>query len=380
MKLLIRYLSAVFVVVLALPAVAQVTDSQVDRAREEVNKLVAENADIGQQVDAAFTRQVALEDEISSLTESIEYARIKLSELEARVQDVAVAMYMGSSTAGSLQILFSSDDESYNAGTQYLSEVNGLDVSVINELEIFKDELDRQTARLAAASEEQAANSALLEELAAQLYADLADAQGVYDQLVTQQATEEEQRRQDELRRQEAARLAATSTTAVSSTTSPGAATTTTPENTTTTSPPPPPPPPPSSSGGACPVAGAVYFSDTWGDARSGGRTHQGVDMMAARGTPVAAIYSGTIASLADNSLGGKTIWLSANGDTFYYAHLDSHASGLSVGQSVAEGEIIGTVGSTGNASDLYPHLHFEYHPGGGAAVNPYPLVKGICG
>lgn len=102
--------------------------------------------------------------------------------------------------------------------------------------------------------------------------------------------------------------------------------------------------------------------------------------MMAARGTPVAAIFSGTVSSLADNSLGGKTIWLSANGDTFYYAHLDSHASGLSVGQSVSEGEIIGTVGSTGNASDLYPHLHFEYHPGGGAAVNPYPLVKGICG
>lgn len=102
--------------------------------------------------------------------------------------------------------------------------------------------------------------------------------------------------------------------------------------------------------------------------------------MMALRGTPVAAIYSGTITSLASNSLGGKTIWLSANGDKFYYAHLDSHASGLSVGQSVSEGEIIGTVGSTGNASDLYPHLHFEYHPGGGAAVNPYPLVKSICG
>lgn len=384
MKTITRYLAGVVVLALALPALGQVTDSQVDRAQDEVNSLVAESADLGEQVQDAYARQFALENEIAELEKSIEYARIKISELEERVEDVAVAMYMGSSTTGSIKVLFSTDDESYSAGTQYLEEVNGVDASVINELKIFRRELDRQTGRLAEASAEQASNSAELEELASQLYADLADAQVVYDQLVEQQAIEAEERRQEELRRQEEERLAAeaaatstTTTLAAATTTSGGNDTTTTvPSDTTTTTPPPPPP----SGGGSCPVAGAVYFSDTWGDPRSGGRTHQGVDMMALRGTPVAAIYSGTISSLADNSLGGKTIWLSANGDTFYYAHLDSHAAGLSVGQSVSEGEIIGTVGSTGNASDLYPHLHFEYHPGGGAAINPYPLVKSICG
>lgn len=377
MRTIIRYLAGVLVLALAVPAWAQVTDTQVDRAREEVNKLVAQSASLGEKVQDAYALQFALEDEIASLTESIDYARVRLAELELRVEDVAVEMYMGSTTAGSIKVLFSNDDESYSAGSQYLEDVNGFDISVVNELKIFRRELDRQTARLAEASQEQADNSAALEELAAQLYADLADAQTVYDQLVVQQALEEEQRKEEERLAAEAAAAAATSTTApAATTTAAGAATTTTTSATTTTTPPPPPP----SGDGACPVAGAVYFTDTWGDPRSGGRTHEGVDMMAIRGTPVAAIYSGKITSLANNSLGGKTIWLSANGDTFYYAHLDSHASGLSVGQSVTEGEIIGTVGSTGNASDLYPHLHFEYHPGGGAAVNPYPLVKSICG
>src|SRR5690606_15777882 len=167
---------------------------------------------------------------------------------------------------------------------------------------------------------------------------------------------------------------------------SPGTTVTTvaeTTETTAATTPPTTAPPPPQPSGGqACPVAGPVSFIDTWGAPRSGGRGHQGVDMMAARGTPVAAIFDGTISRTGSgSSLGGITIWMRSNaGDSFYYAHLDSVAGGISPGTSVAAGQIIGAVGSTGNASPAYPHLHFEDHPGGGGAVNPYPLVRGICG
>ena len=102
--------------------------------------------------------------------------------------------------------------------------------------------------------------------------------------------------------------------------------------------------------------------------------------MIAARGTPLVAIFAGTIERISTNSLGGKSLWLRAsNGDEFYYAHLDGYGS-ISVGQSVPEGYVVGYNGSSGNAPDWLPHLHFEFHPGGGVAVNPYPLVESICG
>jgi murein DD-endopeptidase MepM/ murein hydrolase activator NlpD len=336
-------------------------------------------------VEEAYARQFALEYEISQLQESIEFARVQISDLEEKLEEVAVELYIGSASAGELFALISGTNDDYKAATEYLNQVNGFEAGVVNELRAFREELQRQTARMDEASREQAENAAELEVLAGELYADLADAQVVYDQLATTQAAEEEARRlAEEKRRQEeeAERLAAEAEAAAAATsTTQATATTQVPDTTTTTAAATSTPaPPPSSGSGACPVAGAVYFSDTWGQPRSGGRSHQGVDMMAAAGTPLAAIFSGTV-SLKENSLGGKTIWLtSGSGDEYYYAHLQSYASGLASGQAVSEGQIIGTVGSSGNASDLYPHLHFEYHPGGGSAVNPYPLVKSICG
>ena len=102
--------------------------------------------------------------------------------------------------------------------------------------------------------------------------------------------------------------------------------------------------------------------------------------MIAARGTPLVAIEAGTVKRMRNGGLGGITVTLKGNsGDEFYYAHLDGWASGLSVGQSLAVGELLGYVGNTGNAQYTIPHLHFEWAPGGGAAVNPYPLVADLC-
>ena len=120
----------------------------------------------------------------------------------------------------------------------------------------------------------------------------------------------------------------------------------------------------------SCPVYGASY-SDTYGSPRSGGRSHQGVDMIAPTGTPIYAVVSGSV-NFKNNSLGGLSVWLSgSDGNSYYYAHLDSFEGSS---RSVSQGETIGYVGSSGNAP--IPHLHFEVHPGGGAAVNPTPWVR----
>ena len=131
------------------------------------------------------------------------------------------------------------------------------------------------------------------------------------------------------------------------------------------------------SGGMACPVAGPVSFTDTWGAPRSGGRSHEGTDMMAGYGTPVVAIVSGTITYSSYNGSGGYMIFLSgSDGNQYWYMHNQQNM--VSSGAQVSVGQQIATVGDTGNATGT-PHVHFEYHPGGGGPVNPYPLLASIC-
>ncbi|HET9204468.1 MAG TPA: peptidoglycan DD-metalloendopeptidase family protein [Acidimicrobiia bacterium] len=389
MSRITRIFTSLLAMALALPALAQVSDDDIDRARREVDEIMSEAQVLGDEVQEAWGRQFALEREITDLGASIEVARAKIAETETKLEEVAVEMYMGSSSVASIQVLFSAAGESYGAGIEYLRNVKGNDIDVITQLRSFREELDRQTGRLEEASAEQEVLTAELEAQAGELQGRLVEAQAVYDQLVAQQAAEEAARRaaEEAARRaaEEAARQATTTTVAESTETTeeePDTPTETTvppDEPTPTTLPPEDPPPPPNPGGGTCPVAGAVSFSDSWGDARSGGRAHQGVDMIAARNTPIVAIYSGTIDRLTNGNLSGLAIWLRANnGDLFFYAHLESFAD-VSDGQSVSEGQVIGYNGSSGNAPDFLPHLHFEWHPGGGAAVNPYSLVRGLC-
>jgi murein DD-endopeptidase MepM/ murein hydrolase activator NlpD len=125
-----------------------------------------------------------------------------------------------------------------------------------------------------------------------------------------------------------------------------------------------------------CPINGPVSFVDSWGDARGGGRSHEGVDLMAPRGTPNVAVVSGSI-TMRSGGLAGNGVYLKGDdGNEYRYFHLDSYEGGP---RQVSQGDVVGYVGNTGDASGGATHTHFEIHPGGGGAVNPYPAVRAVC-
>jgi murein DD-endopeptidase MepM/ murein hydrolase activator NlpD len=125
------------------------------------------------------------------------------------------------------------------------------------------------------------------------------------------------------------------------------------------------------------PVAGTKsYIKDKWGARRAGGlRKHKGIDIHARKGTPVVAICDGVIINRDHTAIGGKTLWLKSPRNTWtaYYAHLDKQF--VKEGQTVRKGQVIGTVGNTGNARTTPSHLHFGVAKGK-SWVNPLPYVK----
>jgi murein DD-endopeptidase MepM/ murein hydrolase activator NlpD len=136
------------------------------------------------------------------------------------------------------------------------------------------------------------------------------------------------------------------------------------------------------------PVQGisVAQLQDTFTDARSGGRVHDAIDIMAPAGTPVLAVADGTVEKLFDSKLGGTTLYQFNPQRTlaYYYAHLQAYAPGIAEQQALKRGQVIGYVGSSGNADPAAPHLHFAIFELGpeqqwwkGTAINPYPRLRG---
>ncbi|WP_338771706.1 M23 family metallopeptidase [Massilia sp. METH4] len=125
------------------------------------------------------------------------------------------------------------------------------------------------------------------------------------------------------------------------------------------------------------PVEGvpARALRDTWHGARSEGRRHEGIDIFAARGTPVLSATEGIVTQVGTNRLGGMVVWVLGPGrQHHYYAHLDRYAD-VEAGMRVEAGRVLGYVGNTGNAQGTPPHLHYGVYEIGGA-INPYPLLR----
>ena len=128
---------------------------------------------------------------------------------------------------------------------------------------------------------------------------------------------------------------------------------------------------------GQFPVAGPADWEDDWHDPRFGPpfHLHQGNDIFSDRGTPVIAPEAGTV-RFEDGGLGGRAAYVTTADGTYYYmAHLNTYANPLYSGAAVKQGQVVGYVGNTGNAENGAPHLHFEIHPYGGGATNPWPIL-----
>jgi murein DD-endopeptidase MepM/ murein hydrolase activator NlpD len=382
-----RLLAALLTVALAVPAVAAVTDEELEAARRKLSQLQDEADRVGAELQEAWAESARLDAELDRLTRLSAQNQADLLATQEDLSELAVELYMGMSTSEALAVVVGGSPSDWEAGLEYLRGIRGDTGQLGRKLVALRQELGRQSVRMDEVRAEQAAATSELEDQAESVYASLADAQDSYDLLAEQKRKEDEERRRaaEEARRraEEAARTSTTRapaattagspTTGATATTAGGSPATTAGSPTTTQ-------PQALPEGGRCPVDGPNSFSDSWGAPRSGGRAHKGVDMLAPRGTPVAAVFSGSVSRLSTSSLGGITLWVrSSAGDTFYYAHLQGYADGVRAGMAVTEGDVLGFVGTTGNAPPNVPHLHFEFHPGGGAAVNPYPLARRLC-
>lgn len=128
------------------------------------------------------------------------------------------------------------------------------------------------------------------------------------------------------------------------------------------------------------PVGAPYQFIDSFGFPRMMGTSyahwHEGADIFAPMGTPLFAVEDGRIDNFGVGNLGGNKFWIvGESGTEYYYAHLSAFADGIGEGVPVTAGQVVGYVGDTGNARGTPPHLHFEIHPDGGDAINPYSIL-----
>lgn len=368
---------------------------------------VQDKADVvAQRWAEAQLRSEELTAEVAAAEDKLAATTAQYSQMEAVLSQIAINRFTGSSSTTMLVVLGNPMEErQMNALLSIALDQGSTD---LDQADAVRSDLEKDRERVSALRAE---NEQVTEQLTS--------SQTEIEQQLAQLATLREQLKNEEVKRaydaqlakkrrdiqeQQAADAAAAAQVAAQSaaqsaplrgggtqpSTPSSTAPSTPPAQTPTTSKPPATPkpepaptpePPPrpapvviSESGWTCPVAGPTAFGDTWGAPRPGGRTHQGVDMMSPAGTPLVAVVSGS-ATMRTNTLGGNVISLAgSDGNGYYYAHLSAWEGGS---RSVSAGEVIGYVGATGNTTAN--HLHFEIHPGGGAAVNPYPTVRQYC-
>lgn len=352
--------------------------AELNAAYAEYSKFQDRMNVLAEKQNAAEVRMAQIDDAINSVENEISLAEKDMEIAQAQLAERIVDLYKNnySSTPQYLEVLFEESDF-----VTVLRRFDMMGKLADRDQELFEQVgqyLGQEEERQLTLEEKKRAQDEVLAEidgLQAEMQQEFEASEGEYQRLMTQVLNLREEVRKAE----EAARLAAERAAAAAAAAAKAKQQTTSSSSNTrrTTS---------TYSGGGnvqsgsfvFPVQGPHSYIDSWGAPRSGGRTHKGTDILAPRGTPVVACVTGTISrtSPTDSGLGGITIYLRGNdGYTYYYAHLDGIAGGISSGVSVSAGQLIGWVGSTGNAGSTN-HLHFCAYTSGGVAVNPYSILR----
>lgn len=363
-------------ILVVTPAAAQ--SDNISEAEAKADAAAQRVADARVKADTASSAFLAAESQLEQVNDQlevlkgvVEQKRVELAKLKEDLKDFAIYRYTSGGTEDSAS-MFSAGNVNDAVTKEALATLVGdRKVDVIDQVKNAQAEFESESAKLAAQQKQQKAltddlakkNDVVSAELQAlqteldglnSVVSGLKEAERIRIREAALAKAREAARLAELARQQKAAEEAAKKRDAPPTTQAPAG-----PRVTGTF---------------VCPVPGAS-FSNSWGQPRSGGRGHRGVDMIAPTGTPTYAPVSGDV-TFGTDGLGGRSWYLYGDDGNFYYGtHLSRF--GPREGQ-VSAGELIGYVGMTGNAS--IPHLHFEIHIGGrGNQVNPYPTVAQYC-
>jgi murein DD-endopeptidase MepM/ murein hydrolase activator NlpD len=389
-----------------LPAWAEVSESDVAEARDELRQLTTRLSEEVTRYELAVVEELELRDRLDELVVDLVGREQDLLLAQRAALERVADMYMsaGAVSSGALAL---GEMVEMPARFAYLDSVAQTDRAVVIRLDAARRDYRQLQDLLEEALTRQALLRGDMEATLDEIYAELEAANAEYQAIKAEWEAQEAERIRLEEEQRQLELFLSTSTTSTTTTVppttnppttttaAPGETTTTAPgeppsitgttttladgDTTTTTQPPPPTTVPPADPGvRVCPVDGATTFRDSWGEPRPGGRGHAGTDLMAAPGTPLVAIESGVIWYMSWHYAGGNGLYIDGeSGDRWYYAHLQDYAPGMATGVRVSAGQLVGYVGSTGNAST--PHLHLGYLPGAVSYDNPYPIVAALC-
>jgi peptidoglycan LD-endopeptidase LytH len=328
-------------IVAILPVNAD-TASELKAARNQVAAVQSALNRLATAYSAAQTRFAETQSRLETARARVDRTKARMGRIKTALSTRARFIYE-SGGATTLELLLSSGSfTQFSDRTEFLGQLAQRDSDLILQAQVVSEQLRRYEGDLTRLSAEQAGEIRTLSVQQTAIASKLAEAQSAVAAL------------QRKLEAAAAAQTLAVSTGSSGAVTGHGALQ-------------------------ACPVGQPRAYSDDFGAPRPGGRTHQGIDLLAPLGTPIYAAQSGRF-DQNYNSLGGTSALVYADiGDFTYYAHMSSYA-GVPSGAHVAAGTMIGHVGNSGDAAGGPYHLHFEYHPGGGGAVDPYLLLRAICG